>query len=737
MTHPNLEVDDYVASLLADYEGARSDERSWAQLLGTLFGILVALLGFLAAALPSLDIFGCTETSGDCHVANGFLLAAIPVAPVAVLAFAITVGIPGTIRSYYMRALEREIRRVVGERQISALPDTDIPAISWIEVSIEATSLRRGRPLYRVLMLVIFVCVIIAYGGLVVVIFKRVEPALQAAMATFYSAVTVLLIAATAEATVGGRTLFRDVVRSYERTRARDAQDRPAESEPSGGRERGNAATDRESRSSLMLYLLYPRPTDIVKLVFVPASIVLFAALAPGDTPVSWHTFFTLTLAVVIFEGLLCAARYQVNDVRDYHRDLEYASAAYRGRLPAGRDNPHRRVIVLTSLGVAAYRVALAFTLVAILAPGFLFWEGVTIAALVVASTIAYEGLKALSRRRAATTWGGAVVGEPIDPRRFRHPLVWGVWLSVGAGYAIRGFVGWQVAELLGASPSLAVALLGLVFLFVAGIAFVTETWALEATSLLIADRRDDDAPILVSESAREKPHILALLSYLPRLGNIRLGCAARELEEDLTGAEPCEPVKLEDPLRKLLRRGIDSRSRSVTQGANEQAADAKSSVRPCIRLRDQVLAVRATNAAPWNLAFVASVGVGVAIVVAVEPHGVGPTGIVVSAIALVAVLASMCLSGDWIRWLIAIPLVAAAWATAFFGDPTAWAVMPFCIALFLDALFRTASHQSLVSTTKQAVLALASVPTVVARAVLGDTMNRLWPRKPRRDPAR
>ncbi len=49
-----LGEDDYLATLLVDYEAARSDDRSWAQVLGTVFGILVALLGALLAALPAL-----------------------------------------------------------------------------------------------------------------------------------------------------------------------------------------------------------------------------------------------------------------------------------------------------------------------------------------------------------------------------------------------------------------------------------------------------------------------------------------------------------------------------------------------------------------------------------------------------------------------------------------------------------------------------------------------------------
>ena len=108
-----VEDDDYLAALLVDYEAARSDDRSWSQLMGTLFGILIALVGALVAALPSLNVNGCTGNRGSCDLWSGLLPATIPVAPVAVAAFAIYVGIPGVIRSYYMRGLEQEIRRVL------------------------------------------------------------------------------------------------------------------------------------------------------------------------------------------------------------------------------------------------------------------------------------------------------------------------------------------------------------------------------------------------------------------------------------------------------------------------------------------------------------------------------------------------------------------------------------------------------------------------------------------------
>src|SRR5204863_6778251 len=160
----------------------------------------------------------------------------------------------------------------------------------------------------------------------------------------------------------------------------------------------------RQQIGSFAVYLLYPRPVDLIKWVFVPLSVVLFAALSSPPFHWSWRTVGVVALASFIFEGLIYAARYQVNDVRDYAHDVAHSTADYRGRLPRGQTDAERRGIILTSLGVAGYRLVLAFALVAIVAPGEIGWT-LIVFAMVVVSTAVYE----LAKQRARAPNGAGV----------------------------------------------------------------------------------------------------------------------------------------------------------------------------------------------------------------------------------------------------------------------------------------------------------------------------------------
>lgn len=567
-------------------------------------------------------------------------------------------------------------------------------------MSLVVTSLRRGRPLYRALAQLIFFCILVAYGGLIVVIFLRVDAPYKALM-LFYPSLAVILGAAVLEGTVGGRKLFRRVAADYYSEKERhDA-----------------GADDRCAANSLPLYLLYPRPADIIKWVFIPVMVVLLAGLGDGFD-LRWRTVWAIVFGTVIFELLLYAARYQINDIRDYDRDVGHTAAEYRGRLPRGRTHAERRGIVATSLLVAVYRVLLTFALVLILVPSGLV-EVVIIAVLVVFSTAVYELLKASSRRCQGSTQ--REVDDVIDPRQFRSPSVWGIWLWVGTGYAIRGGVTWAIADHLDAAPALDVVTASLAFLFILGVLFVTEMWALETTSLLIRTPvRPGEAR--VDTRALEKPHLLALLSFLRAGRSWRLRLGRLPPSED----QPAAPAQALEVLPVMPVAGYSG----PDIGDDPRVHAATTAEAACRPTRDLVLAWRSSVGAVWHIALAGALVAGIAVAVATDGDAAG--GVValsLAPIATIALVASVALTATLTRLVLAVALaVATVVATIAVGRP--WEAAVAIVAVVgLDAWFRMSSYEAMVTGTKKATDALAAAPMVVARTVLGDSSQYFeWP---------
>jgi hypothetical protein len=112
---------------------------------------------------------------------------------------------------------------------------------------------------------------------------------------------------------------------------------------------------------------------------------------------------------------------------------------------------------------------------------------------------IAYEALRA-----AATGRSGAV------PPRITVGLVL-LWLTVGAGYVVRGLTGLVLAIDLGNRPALGVA--AAVTLWAYGVAFVTCRWAIEATAFA---RLQGDRVSWSAEAGHAREHLLGLVRWLP-----------------------------------------------------------------------------------------------------------------------------------------------------------------------------------------------------------------------------
>jgi hypothetical protein len=243
---------------------------------------------------------------------------------------------------------------------------------------------------------------------------------------------------------------------------------------------------------SLTGYLLVPRPKDLVKALVVPLA---FAVGTAADGGTSTGELVRAVLVWAVLELLVYQARYQWNDVRGFAADQAHPDAASRGRLPGPVDRG--RAHITASLAVLALRLGLtaAVALLVTELAGLLLWM-----------TVGVFGVAAVYERlRSAATGRTAQVPVPL------RPALLGLWIAVGAGYAVRGLTGLALAVELASRPGLLVTA-GLA-MWALGVVFVTCRWALEA--MCFGTVRDGRMAWQVRpDQARE--HTLGLVRWLP-----------------------------------------------------------------------------------------------------------------------------------------------------------------------------------------------------------------------------
>jgi hypothetical protein len=263
--------------------------------------------------------------------------------------------------------------------------------------------------------------------------------------------------------------------------------------------------TRRESKLSppqpgLARYLLLPRAKDLFKGWIIVLTYAL-GLLTTGQ--VSTASVVRAVLVASVVELLVYQARYQWNDVRGFVADQNHPSSSGRRRLPGPLIRA--RAHVAASCAVAAAR--LAITGVLIFAVPRLHLGGVLGFAIagVFGAAIAYEVLRSLSTGQGGTASSPIAAGAVL------------LWVTVGAGYAVRGLVGLGLAVDLWNRPTLLVA--AAVTLWCYGIAFVTCRWAVEMTEFA-AIRDGRVAWQARADQARE--HQLTLTRWIPsRAGDV------------------------------------------------------------------------------------------------------------------------------------------------------------------------------------------------------------------------
>lgn len=458
--------------LLVDYQSCREDERVQLAAVAAVIGVLVTVIGLMAAAVTQTCEF---SSSKSCVKAPDYLLAASPLIPIALLGYAIYFLVVGTLRTYYMRGLENEIRSFIST-PLASLGDV-MPA-SYMGIVQEVVSLRRGRALYRLITNLILVVIVLVFGGYTAYVGFHVQTIYQVLMSIAYSVVAILFVWQVAQGSVGGRTFFERAAQDF-------LNNRPGTTLPTVRTEKGSSPAPKDG--SLLAYLIFPRPEDWIKWLIAPA-VFFTVAWSFGDLG-RWRTFVQLWL---ILEYLIYEARYQWNDARGIDEDPLHSESRARHRLPVGPVDRTRRN-VLVSLAVAIGRLTLALIIGEALG---LFRPVLFLMILVLSIAIVYERLRSLH--------------SPLTMTR-PTPAVVAIWCIVGLGYGVRSGLGLVTG---GLSLTDSLTWIGMVCFIFLGIMFVLLTWVLEAASCCY--RQESDGTWWVKTEAVLKPHIMVLLHHVP-----------------------------------------------------------------------------------------------------------------------------------------------------------------------------------------------------------------------------
>ncbi|MEU8471625.1 hypothetical protein AB0F30_27585 [Streptomyces sp. NPDC029006] len=467
---------------------AREDERTFANIQAAVASITVILLGAVATIVSDACAFKDPADRHNCKDIPPLFLAGAPAIPLATLAFVQLLGIVAALRSYYIRAVENELRKYAPSPLADLAAVGPISPASYHGLITEVTTLRRGRAGYRVLATMIMLVALGVFGGLTVWLAVNLGGAYRNTMLIGYGAAFLVLIADVAGATFGARFTFFKVARSY-----RDRRNRPL---LNGSVPKGRSLTS---------YLLLPRPEDWIKWLFVPGGYLVTAWSTKGA--VNWGT---LALTVVITEYLVYSARYQWNDIRGWTDDESHPHSTARLRLPSvqgegPRVNRQRRLIVAASSIIAVLRLLAAVLLGAA--------TGRTSAALILIALVFTIGALYEFLRTA----------EAFEQARWvmQASAAGVIWIVVGTGYGLRYLAGVYAA---GVSLHESIAITGALFTYFFGIMFVTLTWVLEASSYCregtaakYSDGRlQQPACWYAADQLFHKPHLRLLLTRLP-----------------------------------------------------------------------------------------------------------------------------------------------------------------------------------------------------------------------------
>ena len=316
--------------LTSEYEQTKEDERSYTAVYSTLIATGVAVLTALLVFTQQV-----IDHAGKPDQFPQPLIAVAPMSAVTVVAFSEWIGSRRSVRGFYLRALEREIRAELtkiteNDADVNFQSYQGLKIASLGELLIEHDSLSKySKTRGGQLIVILATCLTLIFGGITVALGYYTDNHWRWAMLVTYGTFFGQAAHSYVKANRAGRKHFEECVTSYKKRLEVDL-----------------LPLDRDTKTWLS-YIILPHPNDLIKSPFTILGIVIgvFASRVTHNWSVVLSTFF-------VIEVLVYQTRYILNDCIGIREDQDSPSRGLRRRLPVERVNG--------ALGWAAVRVAVA-----------------------------------------------------------------------------------------------------------------------------------------------------------------------------------------------------------------------------------------------------------------------------------------------------------------------------------------------------------------------------------------
>ena len=462
----------YLNILLNDYAEARDDERNFLSVQATSL-----TLGVTAAA--GLLVF--FEQVIDRSRANQFpdlVIAGALMAGFVTIAFALWVGSVATVRAFYLRSLEREIRRVAKLENV-VFGDLSLRPISFHELVVEHGSLSKPvSTTTSVLVNIVVIGLITVFGVIGSFLAFQINGKWMVPIVFLMNGAFVLYaLRELWVISVGGRDYVQELTQRYKKRLDRDLI----------------TLCPRPSPWPTINYILLPRPDDLVKSLFTIGGLII-SGLAIGDA-----SNINLRCKIVIFvaiELLAYQARYQINDLLGRSEDKKSPTASCRGRLPEGAEQ-HSVFSILVRIALIISAALYIFDMDNQGAVHGTWFRLLLTTLLVFVLMVPYEIVR---------NW---VRADPDASSKKRRSVTWALLFLVALGYPLR-FVGsaFCLTDTLSLGLWISLAAMG----FGLGWVFVAPTWVLESFSY-VSGKSKDGRSYRVRDECKHKYHVKELAS--------------------------------------------------------------------------------------------------------------------------------------------------------------------------------------------------------------------------------
>lgn len=462
----------YLNILLNDYAEARDDERNFLSVQATSLTLgVTAAAGLLVFFEQVIDRSkDRTEQFPDLVIAGALM------AGFVTIAFALWVGSVATVRAFYLRSLEREIRRVAKLENVS-FGDLGLRPISFHELVVEHGSLSKPvSTTTSILVNIVVIGLITVFGVIGSFLAFQINGRWMIPIVFFVNGVFVLYaLWELWQISVGGRKYVRELTQRYKERLGRDLVKRYSRSSP----------------WPVISYALLPRPDDLVKSLFTIGGLIISGLTIEGTSSVNLRCKIVIFVAI---ELLAYQARYQINDLLGRSEDKKSPTAGYRGRLPEGAEK-HSVFSILVRIVLIISAVVYLFDMDNQGAVHGTWFRLLLTTLFVFVLMVPYEIVR---------NW---VRVDPDASSKKRRSVTWVLLFLVALGYPLR-FAG--SAFCLTDTFSLGLWAPLVIMRFGLGWVFVAPTWVLESFNY-VSGRSKDGRSYRVIDECKRKYHLKEL----------------------------------------------------------------------------------------------------------------------------------------------------------------------------------------------------------------------------------